>query len=450
MTSNRSKRTLAFGCAALVALLGAAPAPSAVTAGSGYPAGALSQLGSTKFYAENDGDVLVSGVQIFVAAGLDREAANQSGVAALVSESILRTPVDGVPLREAIAARGGSISPASRSEASSSRSVHYYLESRSGTIAQAVGLLGRAFAKPDFSPATLAASRAALAMRIGQFESNALNVGIQMFRRSYYASNVGAPALGSAASLANLDSDAVRAFFGANYKRSAVTASAVGATDPALGSAVAALANALPDGAVVAPTVAAKTLPAGATRIIAHRDIGAPWVVVGYAAPSPGSADFGPMLVMQSLLSAAFERDSATSLGFVEKSVGALYLYDSTPASLVVYVNGTLVDPSLALRELLLVSRSLATKPIGATQLAGYKAQAKGQFLNNSITLSDRSYLLGTFGEQGLGPDSMNAAVAALDATSAADLQRIAKQYLQRYIVALVLPRQQPAAARGS
>lgn len=446
MTSNRSTRALALGCASLVALLGAAPSPSDVTAGPGYPAGALSQLGTTKFYAENDGDVLVGGVQIFVAAGLDREASNQSGVAALVAESILRTPVDGLALRDAIAAHGGSIA-----YTVDGRSVHYYLESRSGTLAQTVGLLGRAFAKPDFSPATLAVGRAALATRIGQFESNALNVGIQMFRRSYYASNVGAPALGSAASLANLDSDAVRAFFTANYKRSAVTASAVGAADPALGSAVGALAGALPDGSVASPAVAAKTLPTGATRIIAHRDIGAPWVVVGYAAPSPGTPDFGPMLVMQSLLSAAFERDSATSLGFVEKSVGALYLYDSSPASLIVYVNGTLVDPTLALRELLLVSRSLASKPIGASQLAGYKTQAKGQFLNNSVTLSDRSYLLGTFGEQGLGPDSMNAALAALDATSASDLQRIAKQYLQRYIVALVLPRQQPAApGRGS
>jgi predicted Zn-dependent peptidase len=58
------------------------------------------------------------------------------------------------------------------------------------------------------------------------------------------------------------------------------------------------------------------------------------------------------------------------------------------------------------------------------------------------VSLSDRSYLLGTFASQGLGTDSINAALAQLENTTAADVQRVAKKYLQRYIVALVLPRQ--------
>jgi predicted Zn-dependent peptidase len=149
------------------------------------------------------------------------------------------------------------------------------------------------------------------------------------------------------------------------------------------------------------------------------------------------------MLVLQSLLSAAFERSSATSESFLERSVGAFYLYDSTPASLVVYVNGSQVDPSLALRELLLVSHSLSTRPLAATPLEHFKAIAEGQFLSDSVNLSDRSYLLGTFSSQGLGDDSINAALGSLQKTTGADVERVAKTYLQRYIVALVLPRQE-------
>jgi predicted Zn-dependent peptidase len=62
------------------------------------------------------------------------------------------------------------------------------------------------------------------------------------------------------------------------------------------------------------------------------------------------------------------------------------------------------------------------------------------------VNLSDRSYLLGTLSSQGLGTDSINAALAALEGTTPADVQRVAKKYLQRYIVALVLPR--PSATR--
>ena len=135
------------------------------------------------------------------------------------------------------------------------------------------------------------------------------------------------------------------------------------------------------------------------------------------------------------------------TLGFIEKSVGAFYLYDSTPASLVVYVNGTQVDPTLAVRELLVVSRSLALRPLSADTLRRFKTTAEGRFLTDSVSLSDRSYLLGTFASWGLGSDSMNAALDALEQTTPADVQRVAKAYLQRYIVALVLPRQLPAGS---
>ena len=123
-----------------------------------------------------------------------------------------------------------------------------------------------------------------------------------------------------------------------------------------------------------------RSIPASPPRIIARRDVGAPWVVVGFAAPAPDSRDFGAMLVLESLLSDAFERRSTTTLGSIEKSIGATYLYDTSPASLVVYVNGALVDPSMALRELLVVSHSLSQKPIGAQTARTFQGRGRGSF----------------------------------------------------------------------
>jgi predicted Zn-dependent peptidase len=427
---------------ALSALLGSAqvPSPSAaplVPDSSRYPTASLTDLGATKVLFENDGDSAITGVQIFVAAGLDRESAGNNGVSALVAECILRTPVDGVQLRDAIAQNGGSLS-----YTVDGRSVHYYIEGRSEQVGDLVALFAKAATAPDFSPATVDPARAALAARQTQFENNALSVGIQMFRRTYYATGAGQPALGNSASSAAISSAAIAAFYHATYKRQGLLASVVGLQTPGLAAALKSLASGLADGPVSAVSERAHAIPALAPRIVAHREIPAPWVVVGYAAPAPGSRDFGAMLVLESLLSDAFQRASTTSLGFVEKPIGAVYLYDSTPASLVVYVNGTQVDPSLALREVVVVTRSLSLKPLGAGALRRFKTAAEGQFISDSVNLSDRSYLLGTFASQGLGNDSINAALSALERTTASDVRRVAKNYLQRYIVALVLPRQ--------
>ncbi len=428
----------------LLAFSGAAPTPGPIAR---YPKAFATDLGVTKLVGESDLDAAVSGVQIFIGAGLDREAPGTSGIASLVAECLVRTNVAGTggTLREAIAASGGSLT-----YTVDGRSVHYYLESRSERLANVVGLFTKALAAPDFSPTTIAAARAMLVARQTELEGNALSVGIAMFRRSYYTSGAGAPALGNPSTLAGLSSKDVSAFFASNYKRGAVSASAVGALAPTLGEALRTLVLALPDGSNPAVVSKTRVLPPEAPRIVAHRDVNAPWVVVGFAAPAPGSKDFGAMLVLQKLLAEAFERDSATTLGFIEKSIGAFYLYDASPASLVIYVNGSQVDPSLVLRQLLVVSRSLSLKPLGAAPLRHFKAAAEGQFLTDSVTLSDRSYLLGTFAAQGLGTDSINAALDALERTTAVDVQRVAKAYLQRYIVALVLPRQRPGGGAES
>jgi predicted Zn-dependent peptidase len=211
---------------------------------------------------------------------------------------------------------------------------------------------------------------------------------------------------------------------------------------PAIADAVRALAVELRGGSVAPVSLKVNPIPANAPRIVARRDVGAPIVVVGFAAPAPASKDFGAMLILEALLSNAFERSSATTLGLVERSVGAQYLYDGAPASLIVYVNGNRVDPSLALRELLLVSKTLAARPMGVSSLRQFKTSAEGAFVTGNVTLLDRSYLLGTLAAQGLGSDPINAALAAIDRTTPSDVQRVAKKYLQRYIVALVLPRQ--------
>lgn len=418
------------------------PAPAAPqTEGAlRYPTPTATMLGPTRLLGEADFGVPLSGVAVFVAAGVDREPNRRNGVAALVAECILRTPVDRMPLRDAVAARGGAVT-----ETVDSRSVRFYLQGRSDDLPAAVALLGKALGAPDFSAAAVVAARTALTAQIGDNQASALAVGIQMFRQAYDPSGAGLPALGTVGGLAQLGPDDLTAFYRATYERRAVSASAVGSASPRLGAALQRLTEGLRDGPVVTVGERVNPISGGSTRIVAHRDVAAPWVILGFGAPAPGSSDFGAMLVMESLLGHAFNRRSTTTLSYVEKPVGAAYLYDAVPAGMVVYVDGALGDPSLGLRVVLVAARSLAVKKVDAATFARLRTAAEGQFLADSLELSERAYLLGTLSSQGLGDDPINAALAAIERTTPADLQRVAKRYLQHYIVALVLPRDHPA-----
>lgn len=426
-----------------VALLAATPANATVASGR-YPATATSTVGGLRIVSEPDDDAVLSGVQIFVAAGLERQTASTNGAAALTAECVIRTPADAggapLPLRDAVEEMGGSLG-----YTIDESTVHYYLEARPERMPQLLDMLSKALAHPDLSADAVRAARGWLTGRIAESEKNPLRVGVQMFKESFLQAGAAFPDFGTAASLGALTPSSLRAFHAATYVRGGLSASAVGRVTPDVTAAIEALAQAMPAGSVAPVTARAKPLSSNPTRIVAQRDVGRPFVVVGFSAPSPGSRDFGAMLLLEALLSNAFERNSATTLSLGQRSVGAFYLYDSVPASLVVYVNGgTGVDPSIALREILVVSKSLAGKPMGADALRRFKTAAEGTFVTNATSLSDRSFLIGAFASEGLGDRSINGALDAIEHATSADVQRAAKAYLQKYIVAVVLPRQTP------
>jgi predicted Zn-dependent peptidase len=425
---------------ALATMLGVAPCAAGADVPR-YPPAVLSEVSAVKVIAQADDDALISGVQLFIAAGLDRQPSAKSGVAALTAECIEATPVDrGVPLRDAAEARGGSIS-----YALDGQFIHYYVEGRPERIPEILGLLARALGQPDLRPAAVESARKTLLVRIADAERNPLSVGLAMFRQSFYTgSNAGLPPLGTSASVSALTADDVRAFVAQAYRRGGATVTAVGKLTPAIDGAIRGLVAALPAGASSAAAGRARSPLANPTRIVTHRDIGVPWVVVGFAAPSPGTPDFAAMLLIESLLSTGLDHTSATTLSAARRAIGALYLYDTRPASFVIFVNGGGVEPSLALREVLMVARALANRPLAAEALKRLKATAEGTFVTDALTLADRSYLIGNFASQGLGADYANAALDALDRVTSQDLQRVASRYLQKYTVALVLPREAP------
>ena len=173
----------------------------------------------------------------------------ENGLAALVAQTILRTPVKqsespAIPLQDAIAARGGSIrftvDPERR--ALLRRSASRECVRRGASLPQRAdraGLLAR-----DRSERARGAGR-----RIAQNQQIALQVGLDMLdQASSTQANAGLPALGTTTSLAQLVPNDVRTFYATYYRRGGTIVSAAGNLDALAPGALAALAGALPPG----------------------------------------------------------------------------------------------------------------------------------------------------------------------------------------------------------
>ena len=385
----------------------------------------------------------VTGMQLFVPAGLDRQPRDRSGLAAVVAQALVRTPVHGVPLADAIAQAGGSVT-----YAVDGQETHFYLEATPSHFAEVASLFASALAQPAFDRASISSAAAHAADRAAQNNGDGLTVGVAMFRSVYLArTNARLSTWGNAATLAQITPLDAADFFRANYVARGAIIVGVGNPSPGLREGEQAITRELPDRRP-SPVVVSRQLPvkARSRELITHRDVPAPWVVLGYDAPSPGAPDFAAALVLESLIGQAVGRGLAPPLVATpsegERPVGSIYLFDTVPSAVVIYANGAGGDPTLAVRTVATVVQTLTASPLSEADLSLAKAQATGDFLMQQAALSDRSWLAGNFAREGVGDDYSSKVLTAIAAVSPVRLRAAAKRYFSHYVTSIVLPRE--------
>jgi predicted Zn-dependent peptidase len=416
--------------AAAVAL---APAPSPTPA-PGAPV--RLDVGTGTLYATTDAGAQLTALSLVVSAGTARERGAQNGVAALAAETLLLGKLDGVPLNRRVAADGGSIDVVVGPPA-----VRFTIEALPASLPAIAADLARAIATPDVSPETVAAARDVLTDQIDDGEKNPTAVGIEMLRNAYYQGAAGRPLLGTRESIAQVLPADVAAFITAHYLRGNVFATATGVVDAGTADAVRTVLAAFPAGAEPAPTIGVRALPAEAKRIVTHRDIGLPFVLLGFGAPALGDPDFAPMLVLRAMLGDITDRADVTTAAPIERGLEIVYSYDVKPATFGIAINGALLDPQAGMTIVQAIARNAFSRPFTAEVIRRYKNTARGEWALEALSLNDRAWQVGAAVTQGADPATAQSVIAAIDRVSAADVQRIAKRYLQHYIVALVLPR---------
>ena len=391
--------------------------------------------------AQIDSDAALAGVQIFLPAGLDRQSGMQNGYAALLGEIVAQTPVqsDGAQttLRDAVAALGANLTVSVQPQ-----NIRYYVEGPPPAVTQALGLLGAALASPDFSRDTLAKAKAALRLRIREANQSPFGVVSNMLRNAYYqGSGAGFSPMGSEAVVVNASTDSLRRFWSDNYRSGAAYLSAAGRIDENVVRAAHAAVSMLPQGAP-APVVLKPHNPTDPpARIITHRDVGVPWIGIGYSAPAVGSKDFATMLVVQAIFASLGRTDAIVSRPAALRPINAIYQYDVQPANFIIYSTGNSLGSPTGLREIFAATELMTSKPLDTAVLERYRGLATAQFMLDNMTLEDRSALVGLAARLGLDSNYTNAVLSEISAVTPADVQRVVKTYLQNYTVAIVLPR---------
>jgi zinc protease len=421
-----------IAAAATVMLLGAAP-PNPPAHFPGALARTLSN--GVIVTAQISNDAPIAGAQIFLPAGLAQQSADQAGIAAVTAATVLRTPVEnGQHLADLAAAAGGSISYTVDPEAT-----RFEIQSSSAELPRLVRDLAQAIAKPDASQFTAARGEVVDAAR--DAEKIPALVAYAMVRQVRYKGNGFAyPQGGRAFTLARLTSGDVQRF-AAEYQHGTGT--------------VVALAGALTDADIDAVDAAFATWPAGAAspapsatpekrqhEIVAHRNVPAPWLAIGFAAPSQYSKDFATMLVIQALLGRGGDVHAmsfgSAGTASAEDYVGVFYQYEARPGSFVIFFDGADIDTAVRGFEQGILR--MRTEPLPDQLVARARTLALGDYFLSVTSLGDAAWLLGRSASSPEGVAFENALAARILAVSAADIQRVAKQYLGDETVAVVLP----------
>lgn len=431
--SPRSGRPLAWALLLLLAgVLRAPVADAAVYDGS--------IAGGGRLYSEPDTATYVSGIELFVPAGVDRQASSEGGVAALTAEVMLDQPVaDGdatLPLQEVVRRRGGLIYAEIAGQ-----HAYFYLEARNARLAELASLCAKAFAAPVFDRATLATAVRSLRPRVLASSGNPLTAGTLMFRGAFYSSsNAGAPPLGTMADLERMKSGSVAAFYRRAYHLSGASATVIGDTGELNKASAKELLLSLPRGSSRAAPVRSRPALSPQTSIISFRDVSAPWVLLGFPAPTADSEDFGAMLVLSAMIEDAFTRESTTTIPLAMRPVGLDYDFFSTPATLVLYIDGAATDQSMALRELEILRVMFASSALSSQYVEHYRRMAAGLYIGRLATLPQRAEEIAGLANLGLGADGVNTVLRQIALTNPDDIRRVMKRYLDVSTVVLVLP----------
>lgn len=389
--------------------------------------------GLTVIVRENPVSPVVA-ISLFVRTGVRWEEPATAGISNFMHAVMVKGTGrrSGAQLAEDVAGIGGKISAAGEVD---------YSEIRGSALArfwrELLALTAELALEPRLAAAEVDLEREWLLSRVQRRRDNAAARAFdELYAALYGAHPYALPALGTAASLARIDHAAIVRHYRAFYRpdrmtlavSGQVTAGEVLAETRRLFGAARPAAGAPP---VVDRAIAPPSAPA--RRVVVEHPAQQAQILVAGVAPAIAHADHAAVKVLATVLGGGMagrlfvELRDRQALAYT-----AAAFYDPTrePGALVLYLGTAPENAARAETALGLEVERIRREPVTAAELTRAKGYLLGRYAMDRRTNARQAWYLGFYDVQEVGQDFPTRYRGAVEAVSAADVQRVARTYL--------------------
>jgi predicted Zn-dependent peptidase len=351
----------------------------------------------------------------------------------------------GGELAEAVSALGGKISASGDVD---------YSEIRASALARfwrdLLGLTAELALQPKLAPEEVQRERDWLLSRVQRRRDSASSRAFDDFYALLYGAHpYGLSNLGTAESLRRIDHAALVAHYRAFFRPERMVLAVSGQV-----SALEVLAEAArlfgrtPGGGPPAdpprrPPVPLEQRPPADLRRVAEQSAAQAQILVGGLAPDLAHADHAAVKVLATVLGGGMasrlfaELRDRRALAY---SASAFYDPVREPGALVLYLGTSPENAAGAEQALLEEVRRVRAEPVGAEELGRAKAYLLGKYTMDRRTNERQAWYLAFYEIEGVGRDFPARYRRAVEAVSAADVQRAARTYLATPVTLVLRP----------
>lgn len=385
----------------------------------------------TTLLAREQYDNALVALKLFATAGSADDPPGRAGTANLLEQMFLEgtESLSSVEIAERIEAEGVHLNAHAGKDAFTIS----MLGTRDGFTA-CLPILAEVLASPTFPEERLEIEKRLVLQDLAEEQDNPAEMVFQEFERKFYAGHPYAhPVSGEPESIPAVTRQDLVAFHGEKLRRAHCVAAIAGALEAeavveALGPALADWGD--PQGrALPRPD---RTYQPGTHRV--NRPLDAQWVVLGFPAPGVHSPDYMALRVLDGLLSSGTDGSLFAEIrdrfGWVYQ-IGSSYAARRGPGFFSIFFSTSREHLDGLLEELKRLFARMAREPISDEHLLRLRTYLKGMFVMGAETNMGQATQFGLYETLGLGADFPDRYAAELERVSAADLARVAGQYLR-------------------
>ncbi len=381
--------------------------------------------------AREQHDNALVALKLFSTAGAADDPAGREGTANLVEQMLLEGTehFTSSQIAERIEAEGVHLN----THAGKDSFAVSMLGTQEGFVA-CLPMLAEILSRPTFPADRLEIEKKLVVQDIREERDNPGEMVFQEFERRFYPGHPYAhPVSGEEETVPRIARDDVVAFYRGGLRSSHGVVAMAGDLSPEV--VVEALAPALADWG----NAESRPMPRPERQYVATthrvtRQLDAQWVVMGYPAPGVHSPDYMALRVLDGLLSSGTDGSLFAEIrdrfGWAYQ-IGSSYAARRGPGFFSIYFSTSAEHLERVMEELNKLIAQLSREPLQDEHLLRLRTYLKGMFVMGAETNMSQATQFGLYETLGLGMDFPERFPGLVDAVSAEDLCRVAREYLR-------------------